>query len=267
LKENLKKMGEEIRKEKRKNIQANVHSDLPENYRKITNDKDLIAYAKDNDDVTEIKILGINALGPIHRGREEIKGCLEKGKKVKILLLNPYSYTFIDRIRKVECNSKTGLEDYDSHLERLMAEWNASLYNLKNIEKNVHDINIKNLLQVKMREDSPTFAFTAVVTKNNQGIILLNKYPDKGRGIEGSQGMSCEIFPHHKYDYESSMNYFDEIWNKAKPIPHFSNEFDALQTNQVKDTQILSELQIHYSQKDNSDDMAIPNVLPIDPDE
>jgi len=36
LKENLKKMGEEIRKEKRKNIQANVHSDLPENYRKIT---------------------------------------------------------------------------------------------------------------------------------------------------------------------------------------------------------------------------------------
>jgi len=221
LKEQIKKLTSEIQKEKRKTIQANIKSDLPEKYRDINNDKDLIAYAKNNTDVTEVKILGINALGPVHRAREEIKGCLENGKQVRILLLNPYSDNFINRIREVECKSYLDIEDYSSHLERLMAEWYATIYNLKNIEKNVHDINIKKLLQVKMRDETPKYAFTAITTKNSQGIALLNVYPDTGRGIEGRQSMACEILPHHKYDYDTCINNSKSL-GKNQKISHFS---------------------------------------------
>lgn len=217
LKGQVNELKEELKKEKRKTIKA----DLPENYRDIKNDKDLIAYAKTNDDVTEIKILGINAVGPVHSAREEIKGCLEKGKHVKILLLNPYSTEFIDRIRNVECLCNSITEDYQSHLERMLSEWYATIYNLKNIEKNVHDINIKDLLQVRMREEKPTFAFTAIETANHQGIALINEYPSKGRGIQGTQRMSCEIIINQKSDYTSCIEQFEKSWENAKDVPFF----------------------------------------------
>ena len=92
--------------------------------REITNDKQLIQLAKDWKGVTEVRIIGINALGPVHQAREDIKELLKNRKRVKILLLNPYSKEFLQRVRDVEC--KGADEDYESHRKRLIAEWNAT---------------------------------------------------------------------------------------------------------------------------------------------
>ncbi len=223
LKKRISELEEEVKAEKRKNLRDNVNTELPQEYRNINNDKDLLIYANRVDDVSEVKILGINGLGPVHRGREEIIKCLEKGKQVKVLLLNPYSRAFIDRIIEVECKRGNITEDYESHLERLTAEFNATLKILKNIEKSASSTNGKGLLQVRMRSEKPTFAFTALQTGNKEGIALINNYPDQGRGIEGGQDIKCEIVPKQKVGYMECIDQFDEYWKNAQEVPSFIN--------------------------------------------
>jgi len=96
--------------------------------REITNDRQLIWSAKNWESVTEVRIIGINVLETVHQAHEDIKELLENRKRVKILLQNPYSKEFLQRVRDIECKYKGANEDYESHKERLLAEWNATYH-------------------------------------------------------------------------------------------------------------------------------------------
>jgi len=51
---------------------------------------------------------------------------------------------------------------------------------VKNIRNN------RDLLEVRLRVEKPTYAFTATISKKNEECFaLINEYPDKGRGIRG----------------------------------------------------------------------------------
>jgi len=202
--ETLKKENELIKRER------TIHLNKP---RDITADKYLIHLAQDYKHLEELRIIGINSLGVIHQAREDIMHLLKKGKTVKLLLLNPISDEFINRIRNVECRPN---QDFESHYQRLKAEWNATIMILRNIRRN---INKKNLLKIKVRNENPSFAFTATVSKEGEECIAyINEYPLEGRGTRGEQYSCRKSNPSEKLTYESKMHEFNDLWMKANTI-------------------------------------------------
>lgn len=193
-----------------------MEPDIAVKPRRIIGDVRVIRFARDHKEVTEIRIIGINSLGVFFQSREDIGELIKAGKLVKILLLDPKSNEFIQRIKEVECKYKGNVEDFESHRRRLIAEWNASIMILRNIATNFKN---KKLLQVRVRREKPTYALTATVSQiDNNCFASINEYPEKGRGMTGTQFLCKKSSPSEKYTYEKHMAMYQKSWNSAEPV-------------------------------------------------
>jgi len=178
-----------------------------------------------------IEILGINSLGLLHQGRERVRNILENkkkegyGGKIRILLLDPDSEAF--RRRQVFEMDKVG---------RLEAELCASLYILADIRENVGSEAFASL-EIRFHDSDPDRSLVmldvsatdeAIVLANANGVILENQYP----GLGGERGLENEC---HKWTlscgktyYKGDLEYFRNLWSKAKQIENEKLHKEAL---------------------------------------
>lgn len=169
--------------------------------RDIKKDLKLIDTSKET-----VDILGINALGPLHSGREKIIKFLKCGGNVRILILNPSSVFFRERERKEEFHN--GIIS-----GRLHAEYTASIGICKDI---INFSNFNNNFEVKLYNSIPTKALLISDGNLSRASLNCNIYPleDNVRGLMGSQKLhvSKRFFPEQFDEYN---NYFTELWDNG----------------------------------------------------
>lgn len=174
----------------------------------IKEEKDLIDSAKH-----EIWILGINALGVFHESFENIISLIERGGKVKVLLLDPESETFYRREVREE---GTGREKSG----RLKAEHVASVAYCKDI---VRLSNKRDALELRVYTEEPAVALLVADPEENTGMIHINEYSTElTRGYAGAhryitKKLQTDIFPQWLQKYEV-------LWSSARKVAMYEME-------------------------------------------
>lgn len=164
----------------------------------------------------ELWILGINALGPLHQGREIIIKQLERGVWVRILLLDPDCPEFHSRMSDEEYKEKEVGKFYFG--KRLFHEYNASIALCRDIN-NTAKGNFN--FEVRIHDKKPSEAL--VITDPNPsdkilGMCNYNPYPEK-KGTRGVQGKHIHIVKKNKpEDFEKWVSRFDELWFSANKV-------------------------------------------------
>jgi hypothetical protein len=155
----------------------------------------------------DLWILGINAIGPLHQGREIIISLLEKGGKLRLLLLDPTGPVFKKR------SDKEG-----DHVGRIGAELYASFYILMDIMKSIDETLLTNV-EVKLHNKPPDRSLLMVNCDEQDGIIFDNPYPDlkKVRGMAGEM-FSLVGYGKTKRVYLEDVAYYKELWKGADSI-------------------------------------------------
>lgn len=154
-----------------------------------------------------IWILGINALGVFHESFENIISFMERGGKVRILLLDPESEAFKRREEKEEGSGK-------EKSGRLKAEYIASVAYCKDI---VRLSNKKDALKLRVYTEVPTVALLVADAKDDTGIIHINEYSTElTRGYAGvhryiTRKLQTDAFPQWVEKHEV-------LWDNAKGV-------------------------------------------------
>ena len=164
-----------------------------------------------NESKAKLKILGINALGPLHQGLEEIKRILDGGGDVKVLLLDARHDIFRAREQQECARQKDGLSS-----SRLTKEWDASIEILRDLYLRKK----KGKLEVRVHQKYPECALVIGDDKKLQ----YNRYPtDKKQDSSDSElprGVSGETFLYDITEYPievtSLITYFDKLWDLFK---------------------------------------------------
>ncbi len=159
----------------------------------------------------EIRILGINALGPLHQGREILIKKLRNGVNIKILLLDVNSPIFTQRELKEECinNKLSG---------RLNAEYFASIAICRDIQNFASDSPNLGLFKLHSHKTEPTRAMI-IIDPDDSGCCSLNLYPelDNIRGLMGKQSF-FSISGKHSQEFKEAVSFFDNLWVSSEPI-------------------------------------------------
>ena len=167
-------------------------------------------------------ILGINGLGPLHQNRELIINLLKNGGSVKVLLLDPRSDSFEERVSFEKC--------FDEQMtNRLMYEFLASVSLCKEIYECVAHINSlakkghsddsyplckgspestnpKGDFVIKLYSSKPTMSLVIADYECDTGVLNNNFYPN----IKGSRGMTVRSIQLKKSE-ESNRDYFNGL--------------------------------------------------------
>jgi hypothetical protein len=159
--------------------------------------------------VSTVDILGINALGPLHLGQEQLKDFLNDGGKARILLLNPISPAFTEREELEELHN-------GFIAGRLRAEYNASIGICKEI---INFTDFQKNIEIKEHDQTPIMALVISDRNEKHAVLNCNIYP-KGKNVRGLMG------PHrlnvskmiHSALFDEYMNYFNELWKNGSPI-------------------------------------------------
>lgn len=181
--------------------------------RQSSRDVELIENCK-----SELYILGTNALGPLHQGRDKIIDRLKVGVNVKILLLDPESSAFLKR----ENYEETTFERTRSG--RLTAELNASLVIC-------NDINLNNKadlakfpekkhgsIEVRFRSEPPVKSLIIIdPTLPENAKCNVNYYPEdpRKRGNQGTQ-YTITLAPPDTNEFVSHVNDFERLWKDKR---------------------------------------------------
>lgn len=179
-------------------------------------------------------ILGINGLGPLHQNRELIINLLKNGGSVKVLLLDPRSDSFEERVHFEKC--------FDNQMtNRLMYEFLASVSLCKEIFECVGNIkspakkghpddsspfckgipectNPKCDLILKLYSSKPEMSLVIADHEGDMGILNMNSYPK----IKGSRGMTVRSIQLKKRE-ESDRDYFNGLIKKYFDMFNSSN--------------------------------------------
>ena len=183
--------------------------------RKITHDLEILEEACKSESNFEILILGINALGILHQGYEKIIEILNKGKTIKILLLEPDENGFFgERVEIESINDKSN--NLKSTKNRLTSEWNTSLMILADIsQKSTKSEN----LYVKKYYNSVKYGMTSIVyIKDNKENIdfsksFINCYTGEGRGYQNRQCLCRASIQSEILTYKKTISDYNIIWN------------------------------------------------------
>jgi len=168
---------------------------------------DKISEIKNSDRTPSLWILGINAIGPLHQGREMLISLLKKGGKLRLLLLDPTDPVFKKR------SDKEG-----DHVGRISAELYASFYILMDIMSQLksEDETLLTNVEVKLHNKYPDRSLLMVNCDEPDGVVLENPYPNRKetRGVEG------ETFPLEKHGktkkaYVDDVAYYKGLWKGA----------------------------------------------------
>jgi hypothetical protein len=168
----------------------------------IQKEKDLIDSAK-----YEIWILGINALGVFHESFENIISFIERGGKVRVLLLDPESEAFSQRERKEEGNGK-------EKSGRLKAEYVTSVAFCKDIDRLSNN---RDSLELKVYNEAPEDALLLADPQHDTGIIHINEYNPEL--IRGYIGVHRYIIKEFQTDLFSQwLQKYKVLWDNAEKV-------------------------------------------------
>ncbi|MDD5064801.1 MAG: hypothetical protein PHQ35_08610 [Phycisphaerae bacterium] len=167
---------------------------------------DEISKIQESGHKAEVSILGINATGPLHQGRELLVNLLVKEGRLRVLLLDPRKPVFEER-----CNRE------DDTVGRIAAELYASLYILMDItlKAGIFGGNI----EIRLHEKYPDRSLLMLNHRDKDGVILANPYPSSN----GSRGMDGQMYPLIKQGrttdgYNVNVQYYENLWDEADPI-------------------------------------------------
>lgn len=166
---------------------------------------------------SEVWILGINALGPLHQGLEDIREQIKNGVKVRVLLLDPESEAFKERENDEECHD-------DAIAGRLQSEYNAALAICRDIQNfYIHHIKkyqpkILGSLEIRCHRDYPTEAMV-IIDPHADGVCNVNKYPPKIR-TRGLKGGHLQFTRSSKTatQFEECTKKYERLWDSGKEI-------------------------------------------------
>jgi hypothetical protein len=155
----------------------------------------------------EILILGINSLGILHRIERIISKLISRGVIVKILLLDPSSKHFLQRMKDEENIKKNKTKKISN---RLLSESKASLGTCARIAT-ITDFNER--LQIRLYNDYPKYAMVAVDVDSPNVKMNVNYYPDKP-GSRGFEGIHRQINVEED-EFKYFLRYFYQLWDKS----------------------------------------------------
>ena len=186
-------------------------------------------------DITRVRILGINALGVLHKYRRDLVGVLLREQAVvQILLLNPDSDIFLDRRNLEETAPQQSTARHSQFVSgRIRAEWEASRAVLRDIVNqlvNQHSKDIKELsarLQIKKHRYEPKYSFLFVDTSDEEQFLIYNEYQQAAQAPDTSGGSSL-VYPG------------DARYLRAQE--HFKSLWEANDTSEIRLEKLASEL-------------------------
>lgn len=162
-----------------------------------------------NSSNSTLDLLGINALGPLHSGRESIIDFNKRGGKLQILLLNPLSPAFKERQR---------LEEEFDHLimGRLTAEFIATMGLCSDI---IHFSPFKENITIKTHGTTPKMALVISERDADSAILNCNIYSNEKNERGLMQTHKLNIKKNEKPEqFAQYCNYFIELWKNGKPV-------------------------------------------------
>ena len=141
-------------------------------------------------DITRVRILGINALGVLHKYRRDLVGVLLREQAVvQILLLNPDSGIFLDRRNLEETAPQQSTARHSQFVSgRIRAEWEASRAVLRDIVNqlvNQHSKDIKETLGASTDQEASLRAQIFIPVRRHQrrrAVSDLQRVPTGGTG-------------------------------------------------------------------------------------
>jgi hypothetical protein len=159
---------------------------------------------------SEIWILGINATGPLHQGREILIRLLREGGRLRLLLLDPSAPVFEDR-----CD-----HEHD-RVGRVSAELNASIYILMDILSQVKSLDSyrASSVEVRLHQTRPDRSLLMIDCDREDGIVLENPYPN----LKGTRGVEGPMYPlvqrgRTTRGYVENVRYYKALWEKASTV-------------------------------------------------
>jgi len=181
-------------------------------HRSITENLKLMRSARQS-----IWILGMNALGPLHQGREILINQVNAGKCVRILLLDPVSSAFAQRILFEEGVKKDN-DDIMLFSGRLTAEHDASMAILRDIVNFTID---DRDLELRFHCQDPTESLIIVDAASlDHAICHYNPYPKKTttRGLCGPNFSISKENAQDTIEFKKCFDRYIHLWDSAKPI-------------------------------------------------
>lgn len=167
--------------------------------------------------VARVRIMGINALGILHRCQGDLVALLARGGALDVLLLDRRSAAFSRRRDSEEKRSGR----VSNRLLREMEASMAILRDILNILLNEHGFDLDTLAQryrVRLYDQMPTAALLFVDTGDG-GVLLCRDLPSRvhatigpARGHRVVEGAMDGVHARHGH-------YFDAVWAASKPVP------------------------------------------------
>jgi hypothetical protein len=160
----------------------------------------------------EVWILGTNAAGPLHHGREVLIQLLLEGGCLRLLLLDPDSPAFKERC-DCECDC----------VGRIAAELRASFLTLLDILQQQRTRSPNNgpgpRVEVRLHRQQADRSLIIVDAGRDDGIVLENPYPEERgkRGVEGRMYTQVKRGPTAR-GYIEDVKYFNSLWQSASVV-------------------------------------------------
>jgi len=201
----------------------------PSNSRNISNDLELLKSAQMFEDIDKILVLGVNSLGVVHQGYENIISLMsKKGLKIQILLLDPGGSVFDKRINSESSGKK---EIYDSTRKRLISEWNATMMILSSISDKTSSECFATL-KVKKHNEFINIGFTGTLSEiqDTNSRLFISKYPTEGRGYSGKHFICRKSVDSERYTFKAAVQKFEEIWDEGIPVLDYDAEIIDLKS-------------------------------------
>jgi hypothetical protein len=158
----------------------------------------------------DVWILGVNATGPLHQGREIFIRLLRDNGRLRILLLDPSLQVFEDR-----CDHE------NDRVGRISAELNASVCILLDILSQLEaaDGFQRSSVEVRLHGNFPDRSLIMVDCERDDGIVLENPYPP----LKGMRGVEGPMYPlvqrgRTTRGYLENVRYYKGLWEKARSV-------------------------------------------------
>jgi hypothetical protein len=155
-----------------------------------------------------VSILGINATGPLHQGRELFIQLLRAGGGLRLLVLDPGCAAFRGR-RAHELDS----------VGRIGAELQASCFILLDILDQLGSGAGEPHLEVRLHDQAPDRSLIMVDSEHDDGLVMENPYP----ALKGTRGVQGQMYPlvqrgRTARGFVENVKHFDELWRSAAAV-------------------------------------------------
>ncbi len=173
----------------------------------------------DRDDITRVRILGINALGILHRHKGDLLAILRNGGSVELLLLDPQSPGFR---KQRDAEEKRG----GRLANRLCTELEASMATLRDVvhlmlqEHGVDIATLRERLAIRFATSRPRRSLLFVETLSDRAMLSVDLPagpPPPDREVKGVYVRIGANDEHPEYDRCGKA--FLAAWKQADPVP------------------------------------------------